>query len=104
MADGLDVVAVRVEDEGAVVAGVVDRPQTGGAVVGATRGQGGGVEGVDLLDRANAEGDVSAADRRPAAPIDPEERFGPCSVSLPKPAAPSNSISSPIASGSRTPS
>ena len=47
VADGLDVVAVGVEDEGAVVAGVVDRARAGGAVVGAAGGEGGGVEGVD---------------------------------------------------------
>jgi hypothetical protein len=62
VADGLDIVAVGVEDEGAVVAGVVDRAWARGAVVGAAGGKGGGVEGVDQLGRASAEGDVGAAD------------------------------------------
>jgi len=52
VADGLNVVAVRVEGEGAVVAGVVDRAPAGWAVVGTAGGERGGVEGVDLPGRA----------------------------------------------------
>ena len=56
---------VGVEDEGAVVAGVVDRARTGCAVVGAAGGERGGVDGVDAAPRSRAaEGDVDAADRR----------------------------------------
>ena len=76
MADGLDVVAVGVEDEGAVIGGVVERAGAGGAVIGAAGGEGGGVEGVDLLGAANAEGDVGAAGGGAAAGIDPEEGLG----------------------------
>jgi hypothetical protein len=42
--DDLDVVAVRVEHEGAVVARVVDGALAGGAVVLVARGERGGVE------------------------------------------------------------
>jgi len=60
VADGLDVVAVGVEDEGAVVAGVVERARARSAVVGATGGERGGVEGVDRVAIAGGEGDVDA--------------------------------------------
>jgi hypothetical protein len=44
-----DVVAVRTNDESCVVVGVVVRPQTGPAIVFATRFQCRAIEGVDLL-------------------------------------------------------
>ena len=65
--DGLDVVAVGVEDEGAVVVLVVVRAQAGLAVVGPARGERGGVEGLDLVLGVDAEGEV-AARRRGLAP------------------------------------
>ncbi len=48
MAHRLDVVALGVDDEGAVVVGVVLGAQAGGAVVLAASGDGGGIKGVDL--------------------------------------------------------
>jgi hypothetical protein len=101
VADGLDVVAVGVEDEGAVVAGVVDRAESRGAVVRATGGNGRSVEGVDLLGVANAEGDVAPLTAVRSRAWIQKNGFGPCSVSLPKPIAPSNSIIRRIPSGSR---
>ena len=58
VADGLDVVAVGVEDEGAVVVGVVHGADAGRAVVLAAGGDRGLVEGVDLRAVLGAEGDV----------------------------------------------
>ena len=49
--DRLDVVAVGVEQEGAVVALVVLGAQAGRAVVAAAGGEAGGVERVDLVAR-----------------------------------------------------
>ena len=72
VADGLDVVAVGVEHEGRVVGGVVDRPRAGGAVVGAARGEAGGVEGVDRVVVGGEEGEVDAVHRRAAARHHPE--------------------------------
>jgi hypothetical protein len=74
VADGLDVVAVGVEDEGAVVGGVVDRTRAGRAVVGAPGGECGGVEGVDGVAVAGGEGDVGVADDGAAAGVDSPER------------------------------
>jgi hypothetical protein len=51
VADGLDVVAVGVEDKGAVIIRVVLRAQTGRAVVAPAGGKGGLVEGIDLCPR-----------------------------------------------------
>ena len=76
VADGLDVVAVGVEDEGAVVAGVVDRARAGCAVVGAAGRQRGGVEGVDGLAVGCGEGELGAADCGTAAGVDPEVGLG----------------------------
>jgi hypothetical protein len=60
--DGFDVVAVRIEDEGGVVALAVGA-WPGSPVVAAAGGEGGGVERVDggLVD--GVEGDVDAEDR-----------------------------------------
>ena len=62
--DGLDVVAVGVEDEGPVVAGVVGGALAGGAVVRVARFERGSVEGVDGLVRVGAERDVDVLGRR----------------------------------------
>lgn len=82
MADRLDVVAVGVEDEGAVVVGVIVGAQAGSPVLGAAGGERGGVEGIDFVGRAGGEGEVDAADRGTAAGGEPKEglatslRFG----------------------------
>ena len=49
VADGLDVVAVGIEDVGAVIAGVVDRAQPGWAVIASSRSNRRGMERVNLL-------------------------------------------------------
>src|SRR5919107_1008685 len=71
--DGLDVVAVGVEHERAVVVRVVDLTHARLAVVGAARRQGGRVEGVDGLAVLDPEGHVDAALRSAVALADPEE-------------------------------
>ena len=58
MADRFDVVSVGVQDEGAVVAGMVVRTLTGRAVVGSSRCQGGLMEGVHLLGGVRTQGEV----------------------------------------------
>src|SRR5690606_22862496 len=57
--DGLDVVAVGIEDEGGVVAGMV-WARTGAAVVGAAAGERGPVEGVDHRRIPGLEREVMA--------------------------------------------
>src|SRR5436309_13107471 len=74
VADGLDVVAVRVEDVGPVVVRVVHRAHARGAVVGRAGGEGGGVERVDVLAPLDPERDVEPALDGFAALRDPEER------------------------------
>jgi len=64
VADGLDIVGVGIEDEGAVVAGVVDRAGPRGAVVVPAGGESGSMESVDELGGTSTEGDVGAADGR----------------------------------------
>ena len=71
--DGLDVVAVGVEHEGAVVVLVVVRARARRAVVRAAGGEGGGVEGLDLLLGVDPEGDM-AARRRRVRGCDPQVR------------------------------
>ena len=73
MADGLDVVAVRVEDEGAVVVRVVDLADTRSAVVGPAGGERGGVEGVNQVASIHAERHVDARLRAAVSLRDPEE-------------------------------
>ena len=74
MADGLDVVAVRVEHECPVVGRVIDLARARSAVVAPAGGQGGRVEGVHGGPVLDPEGHVRAAVRPAAALADPEER------------------------------
>src|SRR5690348_11809453 len=68
----LDVVAVRVEDEGAVIALVVDRPLARRAVVAVARLDRGSVERVDLLPALRGERDVDVLAQRLAVLRDRE--------------------------------
>src|SRR5689334_10536335 len=61
MPDRLEVVAVGIERERAVVAARVLRTEAGRAVVAPAGGERGGVERVDRLARRGAEGDVRGA-------------------------------------------
>src|SRR5689334_7561560 len=61
MPDRLEVVAVGIERERAVVAARVLRTEAGRTVVAPAGGERGGVERVDLLARRGAEGDVRGA-------------------------------------------
>src|SRR5580658_4098463 len=74
--DGFDIVAVRIEDEGAVVVRAVLRSRTGSAVVPPAGIDGGSVEGVHVVIRRRGEGDME----RPGCGVlgrgryDPESR------------------------------
>src|SRR2546421_6649831 len=59
MANGFDVVPVRIEHECAVVVRVIVRARTRSTVVPATRCDRSLVEGVDLLARLGSEGNVN---------------------------------------------
>src|SRR5690606_3544194 len=59
-ADGLDLVAVGVADEGGVVVAVVLGPQAGRAVVGSAAGKRDAMEFVDLRPALGDEADVGA--------------------------------------------
>jgi len=56
--DHFDIVAVRVQYEGAAVVRVVVRPQAGGAIVAPACGQRGGMEGIHLLAVGRTESHV----------------------------------------------
>src|SRR5689334_22603522 len=71
MADRLDVVAVRIEHERAVVIRVIVRPQSGRPVVAPARRYRRLVERVDLLPIRGAKGDMRRQDCRLAV-TDPE--------------------------------
>ena len=58
MADRLDIVAVGVQHEGAIVIGVILRPETRRAIVATARRHGGLMKGVDLGPVAGDKGDV----------------------------------------------
>ena len=58
MADGFDIIAVGIEDEGPVIIGMIMRPEAGRAVVGAAGGKARCVEGVDQSARLDGEGDM----------------------------------------------
>ena len=74
VADRLDVVAVGIEHEGAVVVGVVVGPEARCAVVAAADGERGGMKPVDDGPVVGGERDVDALALRPAA-AHPEERL-----------------------------
>src|SRR5712675_629438 len=61
MADGLDIVTVQVEHEGAIVARVVVRPQTRCAIVLAAGCERGAIESIDRGAVLGHEGDVDVA-------------------------------------------
>jgi hypothetical protein len=63
VADGLDVVAVRIEHEGAVVTRVIDGPRSGLAVVAPAGGERGRVKGVDGGVIGGGEGDMGRRGR-----------------------------------------
>jgi hypothetical protein len=69
VADGLDVVAVRIEHEGAVIVRVIMRPQAGSAMVRAAGGERGFVEFVDRGAVGRREGDMQAAIEPASPPI-----------------------------------
>src|SRR4051812_24064445 len=73
VADGLDVVAVEIEDIAAVVVGVVP-PQPGCAVVGASCLDGGCMEGVDLRPTLGSQRDVKPPPHRLPFGLDEERR------------------------------
>ena len=75
VADGLDVVAVRIEHVRAVVVRVVDLPLAGRSVVRPACGERSGVEGVHELDGRSPERDVSPGGGPLSAHADPEERL-----------------------------
>ena len=58
MADGLDVVAVRVEHEGSVIIGVIMGTKAGRPVVLAASGNRGGIERIDLGAARSGESDM----------------------------------------------
>jgi len=95
--DGLDVVAVRIEDVAAVIVVVVPA-NAGCSVVGSARLECGRVEGVDELAALGAERDVDPSACGLAVRLDEERR--PASVLLAEPAAaPENSSKSVKPSG-----
>src|SRR5688500_4942782 len=73
VADGLDVVTVRVEHEGAVVAGMIVRANARTVIVAAAGGDRRGIERLDECARAHAERDMNCRNVRFAAG-DPEIR------------------------------
>src|SRR4051812_37745269 len=58
MADGFDIVTVRIADEGAVIVGGIRATNAGRAVAAAPGGQAGRVEGIDLGPRRRADCNV----------------------------------------------
>src|ERR1700730_16082995 len=64
VAYGFDIVAVRIEDEGAVIIRMINRAQRPRALVCRAGRHGGGIEGVDRRTRACFEGDVQPPEQR----------------------------------------
>ena len=77
MVDELDVVAVRVEYERAVVARVVLGALAGGAVVLVARGERGGVEGPHRGVRVRGEREVDVLGKRALVRTNEKEKSGP---------------------------
>ena len=73
MVDGLDIVAVGVKDKGAVIAGVVMRPQARRAIVAPARRQRRLVKGIDRGPVGRGKGDMAIARGRRRR-SDPEKR------------------------------
>ena len=74
MAHGLDIVAVGVEHEGAVIVGVIMGAQARRPVVLGAGGESGAIEGVDRLSGLGGESDVDMAAGERGRLADPEER------------------------------
>src|SRR5512136_1295078 len=74
MADSLDIVAVSIEHEGAVIIGVIFGPKAWRPIVGAARLKRGMIEGIDRGPALSGEGHMQGPARL-AALSDPEERF-----------------------------
>src|SRR5262245_33964190 len=74
MADGLDIVAVGIEDEGAVIVGMIMRPDARRAVVSAACRDRRAIKGVDGGPVRRCEGDVDMIAER-SARADPEFRL-----------------------------
>src|SRR5688500_6105217 len=72
MAHRIDIVAVEVGDECAVVVGVIVGAQARRAVVAASRGKTGGVEGVHLGAAVGNEGDMGMRRNSASVAADPE--------------------------------
>ena len=75
MADGFDIVAVGVDDESAVVVGVIVQSQARRTVVARARGQRGRMERVDGGAIGRGEGQMQAMARGLAARAYPEIRL-----------------------------
>ena len=58
MANSLDIVAVGIEHEGAVIIGVIFRPEPWRAVIGGAGKQRGRMEGIDRFPAGRGESDV----------------------------------------------
>ena len=74
MANRFDIVAIEVDDEGAIVVGVIVRSQARRAIVAPSGRERGAIKRVGVGSGACGEGDVSAALRSVARP-DPEKRL-----------------------------
>ena len=65
MADCLDAMTVGIQHEGAVVVGVIVRPQPGRAIVAPSSGKSRHMKGVDCRALGSAEADMRAWNGRP---------------------------------------
>src|SRR5512145_688883 len=74
VADRLDVVSVRIDDEGPVIVSVIFRPETWRAVILSARRERRLVEGAHLGAAARGEGEMNRPRARHAAPAEPELR------------------------------
>lgn len=74
MTDGFDVVAIGIQDVGAVVVGVTDLAHAWTTVVRPARGDGGRMKGVNPLAAGGLQGDMESAVYRLALSLNPEGR------------------------------
>ena len=100
MTDGLDVVAVRIEDVAAVVVGVLGRSNAGRAVVDPTCLDSCGVEGVHVCAAFSAQCNVKPPPHVLPVGLE-EERRSSCTLLAEPAAAPENSMRSVNPSGAR---